>query len=67
MRIPANLFYLAPTEGVPEGVIHLEALSMIEFAHLRSCTKLAELTNVARFELQERIKWHFTRTEEPAQ
>lgn len=63
LRIPANLFYFSPAEDIKEGVIHLESLAMIEFALLRSCKKLGELTNVARFDLQERIKWHFTRTE----
>jgi hypothetical protein len=61
--VPANLFFFAPTTDVSEGVIHLEAMAMIEFPLLKAAKKLAELTGGARQELQERIKFHFTRTD----
>jgi hypothetical protein len=60
--VPANLFWFDKTEDEREGVIHLEAMWMIEFPLLKRAEKLAELTEEARIELQERIKFHFTRT-----
>ena len=66
--VPANLFLFDETDEIPEGVVHLEALATIEFPLLKGAKKLAELTDAARGELQERIKFHFTRTEpKPAQ
>lgn len=61
-----NLVYFGATrspEGfdVPEGVIYLEALAMIEAPLLRAAVKLAELPPNARGDLRERIKHHFTR------
>lgn len=61
--VPANLFLFEQIADMPEGVVHLEAMAMVEFSLLKSATKLAELTDAARGELQERIKFHFTRTE----
>jgi hypothetical protein len=61
--VPANLFFFGATTDVTEGVIHLEAMAMVEFPLLKAAAKLAELTDGARQELQERIKFHFTRTE----
>jgi hypothetical protein len=61
--VPANLFFFAQATDVPEGVIYLEAMAMIEFPLLKGSKKLAELTDGARQELQERLKFHFTRTE----
>jgi hypothetical protein len=60
--VPANLFYLAPFgAGFEEGVLHLEAISMVEFDLLVRAKKLAELSDASRTDLQERLKHHFTR------
>lgn len=61
-----NLVYYATTRSpagieVAEGVLHLEALTMIEAPLLRAAVKLAELTPEARGDLRERIKNHFAR------
>ena len=65
VRVPANLvYYAANGSQISESVIHLEALSMVLFAQVVSCTKIAELTNVARFDLQQRLTWHFSRNED---
>ncbi len=61
--VPANLFLFEETTDVTEGVVHLEAMATIEFPLLKTAKKLAELTDAARDELQERLKFHFTRTE----
>jgi hypothetical protein len=61
--VPANLFLFEATTDVTEQVVHLEAMAMIEFPLLKMATKVAELTDAARGELQERLKFHFTRTE----
>jgi hypothetical protein len=61
--VPANLFFFAGTTDVSEGVVHLEAMAMLEFPLLKTAKKLAQLTDGARQELQERIKFHFVRTE----
>ena len=65
-QIPANLFYFASTTGpggqqVDEGVVHLEAMSMLTWDALRAATKIAELDEGPREELRERIKFHFGR------
>lgn len=61
--VPANLFLFEETTQVTESVVHLEAMATIEFPLLKMATKLAELTDAAREELQERLKFHFTRTD----
>lgn len=70
-RLPANLFYFRPVDpteednqGVKEGVAYLEVMITLVFDLLISGRKLAEVTDAARTQLQERIKWHFTRREE---
>ncbi len=65
-QIPANLFYFASTTGpggqqVDEGVVHLEAMSMLTWDALRAATKIAELDEGPREDLRERIKFHFGR------
>jgi hypothetical protein len=62
--IPANLFYFEPStgpygHGVGDGVVYLENITMVGFGDL--ATKLAEVTHPKRVDLQERIKFHFTR------
>ena len=63
-----NLVYYGATRSpagieVAEGVLYLEALTMIEASLLRTAVKVAELTPVARGDLRERIKNHFARGE----
>ena len=60
--MPPNLFYFAAVEGsVAEGVIHLEVIVSLDYGFLKAATKVAELTDDARRDLKERLKWHFTR------
>lgn len=61
--VPANLFFYEAVSDSPEGVIHLECMAMVEFSALVKASKIAELTEDARAEMQERIKFHFTRRE----
>jgi hypothetical protein len=63
LRVPFNLFYYAQTNNIGEGVIYLESIVSHGYDLLRRATKLAELTEAARIELQERIKAHFARKE----
>ena len=63
--VPANIAYYAPVEidgQTRDGVVHLEAVAMIDYSTLRSAEKIAELNDAARAELQERIKNNFTRS-----
>ncbi|MCY1007780.1 hypothetical protein OV079_19925 [Nannocystis pusilla] len=61
-----NLIYFAGVSAptglyVQEGVIYLEALTMVDAITLDGATKLAELTRESRAEFKERLKWHFSR------
>jgi hypothetical protein len=63
-RVPVNIFYYEAIGGaVRDGVIHLEAVAMVDYDVLRKAEKLAELQHEWRTELQERIKRNFTRVE----
>jgi hypothetical protein len=67
----ANLFYLegfdeANGQAVPGGTIHLETCFPLGWDFLKHAVKLAELSDPYRRELQERIKFHFTREPAPA-
>lgn len=69
LTLPANLFYFEPTDApgvgqVGDRVIMLETMSSLAFSDLKAGTKLAELTEAKRQDLQERIKFHFTRVED---
>lgn len=63
LNVPANLFYFAGQGDSSEGVVFLESISCVEFPLLQRGQKVAELTEEARVDLHERIKWHFTRSE----
>ena len=63
LNVPANLFFFAAHGDSVEGVVFLESISCIEFPLLQRGRKVAELTEDARADLHERIKWHFTRSE----
>lgn len=67
LRIPANLFFYAALTGTgfeQGGVIYLESIASVPWDAAKTAKKLAELTPDARSELSERIKHHFTRTED---
>ncbi|MFI5300245.1 MAG: hypothetical protein ACHREM_19325 [Polyangiales bacterium] len=64
LDIPANLFFYPELPTITKdggSVVYLESVLTVSFDQLRLSDKLAELTDVARSELRERIKFHFTR------
>ncbi len=69
VRVPFNLFFYAEFQTTVGGeektfgdqVIYLECIQFAPMAALRGATKLAELSDQARVELQERLKAHFAR------
>jgi hypothetical protein len=69
IEIPANLFLYEVLPGRLEqpAVVYFEAISAVGWDVLKAATKVAELTDAARSELQERLKHHFTRKEAPAE